>query len=43
MVGERRSPGVQYGGHADPRAQVFGIGHEAPPGGGVEEGPVREV
>jgi hypothetical protein len=27
MVGERRSPGV-HGGHADPRAQVFGIGRD---------------
>jgi hypothetical protein len=24
IVGERRSPGVQYGGHADPRARCLG-------------------
>ena len=26
MVGERRTPSVQHGSHADPRAQMFGIG-----------------
>ena len=26
MVGECRSPGVEHGGDADPRAQVTGIG-----------------
>src|ERR1700719_3533632 len=38
MVGERRSPGVQYGGHADPRAQVFGIARDRDHrlGGGLE-------
>ena len=38
MVGERRSPGVQHGGHADPRAQVFGVGRDRDHrlGGGLE-------
>jgi hypothetical protein len=39
VVGERRSPGVQHGGHADPRAQVFGIGRDRDHrlGGGLEQ------
>ena len=39
MVGERRSPGVQHGGHADPRAQVFWIGRDRDHrlGGGLEQ------
>jgi hypothetical protein len=28
VVGERRSPGVQHGGDADPRAEVLGVGRD---------------
>ena len=39
MMGERRSPCVQHGGHADPRAQMFGIGGDRDHrlGGGLEQ------
>ena len=39
MVGERRSPCVQHGSHADPRAQMFGIGGDRDHrlGGGLEQ------
>ena len=39
MVGERRPPGVQHGGDADPRAQMFRIGGDRDQrlGGGLEQ------
>ncbi len=39
MVGERRPPCVQHGGHADPRAQMFWVGGDRDQrlGGGLEQ------
>ena len=39
MMGERRTPCVQHGSHADPRAQAFGIGGDRDHrlGGGLEQ------
>jgi len=41
MMGERRAPGVQHGGEADARAQMFGIGGDGDEGLGG--GPEQEV
>ena len=41
MMGERRAPGVEDGGEADARAQMFGIGGDG--GQGLGGGPEQEV
>jgi hypothetical protein len=39
MVGQCRSPGVQYGGEPDPGTEVFGVGRDSDQrsGGGFEQ------
>ena len=41
MMGERRAPGVQHGGEADPRAQMLRVGGDG--GQRLGGGPEQEV